>query len=77
MDVYGSIAVISSTAAWIELNRAFVEESLKASFPLKTILWQSGSSMLQLEGLLSASEGAAESQAGSPSSTQLTTSGLT
>lgn len=51
VDVYGSVAVVSSTAAWIELNKSTVILALKSQPGIMNVIWQSGSSMLELEGL--------------------------
>ena len=51
MDVYGSVAVVISTAAWIELNRSTVIYALKELPAIDAVIWQSGRSMLELEGL--------------------------
>ena len=62
VDVYGSIAVASSTAAWIEMHEDTVVDSLKTSLNAQSVRWQQGASMLKLEGLTLSDK--ASSQAG-------------
>lgn len=50
VDVYGAFAVVSSTAAWIELHKASIIQSLYANLALKQVIWRASASMLQLDG---------------------------
>lgn len=53
VDMFGSIAVVSSSALWIENNRQVIEEAIRSSIgsTCTEIVWRPAVDMLRLEGI--------------------------
>lgn len=51
VDVFAGVAVVQSSAAWVERHKADIGEALLAEVPsLHRVIWRPNDTMLRLEG---------------------------
>ena len=53
VDIFNTRAVVASSAAWIEQNRASIESCIKKIVGISSVIWRRSDSLLALEGFVS------------------------